>query len=722
MASSSPPPSSSYSSSRSVSMSALLLLLQLHTASSSSAQATKRFTFLVEGWVVDFLRPTTKLRRPADRKTPFSVPDENRKAAILVNGQYPGPTIDVYENDTVEINVVNRLITEGVSIHWHGLHPFNEPWADGAVGVTQAPIGPGHNFTYRFTAFPAGTHYWHSHMDGMQSARGMRGPFIVRPRPDKEGTEEEGRSGSSDVGAEGAERGGTVAGIKYDEERVLVMADEWRDPAVCLKLEGAMAGNDVCSDIDYASVNGQVAWGDLQHFDAKKYPYPLIDVDPGKCYRMRIIMMASNAENYIVSFFGHNATLVSLDGVDVEPIAVRSVNMHIGERADVIICADQKPGYYPIEMTYDYACTLTKGHFIPPGFHPVSSCNFYAFLHYTGQREILYGPPKSPRGTGGGAHPQSVVGVDFDLTDPWNWNLTAPVEPEPEPEEPDVRFVVTLGLLGPLYKDPEDRPLTKGRWYMDIDGRRWAWSKPSTPLLHTKGGHTCEEGRAGIPVLDIPENATTVEIIINNLSPTAHNIHMHGMRFQVINVADFPWCNVNKTACFLMPEFLNPCPKEDRAYADTNHTGGLEALYWGCKYNADKDKRTQNLKNPLRKDSFQVWQRSWAAIRFKADRPGVWQFHCHMEQHIPLGMIMALNVRPSQQLPIPKDVPSEGPCKVWSSSSDENNTARMKAEVNGRTIIDEDSPDQSSRIAALENEILRLRTALAESHEKCGVI
>merc|ERR1712166_361330 len=31
-----------------------------------------------------------------------------------------------------------------------------------------------------------------------------------------------------------------------------------------LKLEGAMAGNDVCSDIDYASVNGQVAWGDLQ--------------------------------------------------------------------------------------------------------------------------------------------------------------------------------------------------------------------------------------------------------------------------------------------------------------------------------------------------------------------------------------------------------------------------------------------------------------------------
>ena len=28
----------------------------------------------------------------------------------------------------------------------------------------------------------------------------------------------------------------------YDEELVVVLADEWRDPSVCLKLEGAMAG------------------------------------------------------------------------------------------------------------------------------------------------------------------------------------------------------------------------------------------------------------------------------------------------------------------------------------------------------------------------------------------------------------------------------------------------------------------------------------------------
>lgn len=32
---------------------------------------------------------------------------------------------------------------------------------DGAVGVAQCPISPGENFTYKFTASPAGTHWYH---------------------------------------------------------------------------------------------------------------------------------------------------------------------------------------------------------------------------------------------------------------------------------------------------------------------------------------------------------------------------------------------------------------------------------------------------------------------------------------------------------------------------------------------------------------------------------
>ena len=122
--------------------------------------------------------------------------------------------------------------------------------------------------------------------------------------------------------------------------------------------------------------------------------------------------------------------VIALDGVDVDPIMVTSINMHIGERADVIVCADQPKGYYAMEMNYDYACGLTKGNFIPPGFHAVTSCRFYGFLHYpTNFPEVpTYGAPTSPRGTGGGAKPRPSSGVRFDLTRPSDWNKTKPVD------------------------------------------------------------------------------------------------------------------------------------------------------------------------------------------------------------------------------------------------------------------------------------------------------
>ena len=63
--------------------------------------------------------------------------------------------------------------------------------------------------------------------------------------------------------------------------------------------------------------------------DLKSHPFPLLDVEAGKCYRLRLIMMASNVENYQFSVAGHNMTLVSLDGVPVEPLQVRDPREYI---------------------------------------------------------------------------------------------------------------------------------------------------------------------------------------------------------------------------------------------------------------------------------------------------------------------------------------------------------------------------------------------------------
>ena len=129
-------------------------------------------------------------------------------------------------------------------------------------------------------------------------------------------------------------------------------------------------------------------------------------------------------------------------------------------------------------------------------------------------------------------------------------------------------------------------------------------------------------------------------------------------------------------------ENLNHIPQiirtKDR-YSNTNtQTPTLEH-----RYNDAKDRKTENLVTPLVKDSFQIWQRSWAVLRIKPDHPGFWPFHCHMEQHIPLGMMFALNILPSKVPAIPSDVPTEGPCMTSPSSlslMDENTmlTNRVK--------------------------------------------
>jgi hypothetical protein len=134
------------------------------------------------------------------------------------------------------------------------------------------------------------------------------------------------------------------------------------------------------------------------------------------------------------------------------------------------------------------------------------------------------------------------------------------------------------------------------------------------------------------------------------------------MDFKVINFANYEWCNLNRTDCFLRPHWLQVggCPKEDVAVGDPNHPNLVGGLYWGCKYNEKKHKGTQNLLNPIFQDSVQVWQRSWLVLRFKAINPGYWFFHCHMEQHIALGMQVVFNIRPSEQPLAPVEMPLSG--------------------------------------------------------------
>ena len=109
---------------------------------------------------------------------PMFVDGRSYRSFIAVNGRIPGPTLIVYENQKVIVDVFNRLSNEGVSIHWHGIHQRRTPWMDGVASLSQAPILPGGQFRYIFNAFPSGTHWYHSHL-GAQRTDGLFGGLIV---------------------------------------------------------------------------------------------------------------------------------------------------------------------------------------------------------------------------------------------------------------------------------------------------------------------------------------------------------------------------------------------------------------------------------------------------------------------------------------------------------------------------------------------------------------
>lgn len=102
------------------------------------------------------------------------------------NGTVPGPLIRVTEGDQVRIVFKNEL-PAATSIHWHGIPLPNA--MDGVPPFTQEPIQPGETFIYEFTAPPAGTFMYHSHVDtDVQIMAGLYAPLVVDPAEPQTGT------------------------------------------------------------------------------------------------------------------------------------------------------------------------------------------------------------------------------------------------------------------------------------------------------------------------------------------------------------------------------------------------------------------------------------------------------------------------------------------------------------------------------------------------------
>ena len=101
--------------------------------------------------------------------------------ALTFNGTSPGPELRVREGDLVEVVLHNEDVSDGVTIHWHGVDvPDAE---DGVAGVTQNAVLPGQSYTYRFRVRQVGTFWYHTHqVSSVEVQRGLFGVLVIEPQ------------------------------------------------------------------------------------------------------------------------------------------------------------------------------------------------------------------------------------------------------------------------------------------------------------------------------------------------------------------------------------------------------------------------------------------------------------------------------------------------------------------------------------------------------------
>ncbi|KAI0266266.1 Cupredoxin, partial [Gloeopeniophorella convolvens] len=241
-------------------------------------------------------------------------PDGFTRSAVLAGGTFPGPVIQGTKGGQFSINVINSLtdtsLDLGTSIHWHGLFQQHTNYVDGAVSVTQCPIVPNNSFLYDFNANnQAGTYWYHSHYRN-QYCDGLRGALVIYDPDDPQ-------AGLYDVD---------------DESTIITLADWYH--YLSTNAPAVPAFNSTL-------INGKGRYpGGPDSVDLA-----IINVTAGKRYRFRLVSISCDP-NFTFSIDGHQLTIIEVDGTNVQPLVVDSIQIFAAQRYSFVLNANQPVDNY----------------------------------------------------------------------------------------------------------------------------------------------------------------------------------------------------------------------------------------------------------------------------------------------------------------------------------------------------------------------------------------
>ncbi|VBB83984.1 Putative Multicopper oxidase [Podospora comata] len=513
------------------------------------------------------------------------------KKMVLVNGQSPGPLIEINTGDIVRVKVNNLIWDESTTIHWHGIHQRNTTWMDGVAGISQCAIPPGKSFTYEFEIIDQrGTFWYHAHSK-VQYTDGLYGPIVVHD-PDER------LPSDVDIAAERIVfMGGSFHAYGEDLlESYLQPSSAWSP---------SMPGVEPLPDV--ILINGLAAFTNC-NLTSSTWPSfmpPICEPSsrqfttpmPNTTTRLRLINHSSFTSLYFTIDSHPYLTMIEIDGVEVEPITVPGIHLNIGQRYSVLV----SPIHSTTTRYFVMRATIPKSCFLP--YVPYTS-EILQSVNHQGTALLSYSPnPNS-------SLPQNikpVVDIPQNCTD-LPFNLPVPIRKmaafPPDTAHPsrnthEINF--QFQQAGPV-----NRIFINRTSYSPLPHSTQLWlSLPQTLDSDSdSGSYTNYNFPLNQQVLLLPDLNKTVRIAINSRDIMEHPFHLHGHTFQIV------------------------------AWGPGEFSGGTNP------------NTTWNLPNTMRRDTLTIPGLSHVVIRFLADNPGIWALHCHVAWHMEAGMLLTFLERP----------------------------------------------------------------------------
>ncbi|KAH9294910.1 hypothetical protein KI387_038498, partial [Taxus chinensis] len=492
---------------------------------------------------------------------------------IIVNGQLPGPTLYVRNGDTLVVKTYNRA-KYNATLHWHGVRQIRSAWADGPGYITQCPIQPGGNFTYRFTIIgQEGTLWWHAHVSWLRAT--VHGAIVIYPK-----------------------NGTCYPFPRPHAEIPIVLGEWWNSDPITVEQSANLTG--AAPNIsDAFTVNGKP--GALYRCSTSGTFN--VSVQRGKTYLLRIVNAAVN-NHLFFKIASHNLTVVGADASYTKPYTTDILFITPGQTSDVLLTANQAQGnYYMAASVYT---TMAVGNF--------DNTTTTAIVHYEGS-------PSSAAPI----LPQLPVYNDTATVTTFSRalrSLASAEHPADVPQTVDKSVITTIGLglvpcpTGMTCSAPNNTRVSASMnnisfvlpdiailqaYYFGINGVFTTDFPSNPPLKFNYTGDNIPRSiwapTSGTKVKVFNYN-DTVQVVFQATSifqPDNHPMHLHGYDFYVVGDG-----------------FGN--------------------------YNAKTDPLSFNLVDPPLRNTVGVPVNGWLAMRFKADNPGVWFLHCHFDDHVTWGL------------------------------------------------------------------------------------